>query len=201
MKPKLKVTNQNSLFFNFEATLNQKHPLFILANKIHWHVFEDAFLPLYSQDKGRPAKPIRLMVGLLMLKHIRNVSDESVVEQWSENIYYQYFCGENAFVASPPCEASELVHFRNRIGEQGIELILKESIRINGDDSNDDNINVDTTVQEKNITFPTDAKLHKKIIKKCQKIAKEEQLLVRQTYTRTLKELARFQRFRNHWTT
>ena len=198
MKPKLKVTNQNSLFFNFEATLNQKHPLFILANKIHWHVFEDAFFPLYSQDKGRPAKPIRLMVGLLMLKHIRNVSDESVVEQWSENIYYQYFCGENAFVASPPCEASELVHFRNRIGEQGIELILKESIRINGDDSNDDNINVDTTVQEKNITFPTDAKLHKKIIKKCQKIAKEEQLLVRQTYTRTLKELARFQRFRNH---
>lgn len=147
MKPKQKVTNQNSLFFNFEDTLNQKHPLFILANKIHWHVFEDAFLPLYSQDKGRPAKPIRLMVGLLMLKHIRNVSDESVVAQWSENNYYQYFCGENAFVAAPPCEASELVHFRNRIGEQGIELILKESIRINGDDADDDNINVDTTVQ------------------------------------------------------
>lgn len=198
MKPKQKVTNQNSLFFNFEATLNQKHPLFILANKIHWHVFEKAFLPLYSQDKGRPAKPIRLMVGLLMLKHIRNVSDESVVEQWSENIYYQYFCGETAFVAGVPCEATELVHFRHRIGVKGIELILKESIRINGDDANDDNINVDTTVQEKNITFPTDAKLHKKIIKKCQKIAQEEQLPVRQTYTRTLKELARSQRFRNH---
>lgn len=198
MKPKQKVTNQNSLFFNFEATLNQKHPLFILANKIHWHVFEKAFLPLYSQDKGRPAKPIRLMVGLLMLKHIRNVSDESVVEQWSENIYYQYFCGETAFVAGVPCEATELVHFRHRIGVKGIELILKESIRINGDDANDDNINVDTTVQEKNITFPTDAKLHKKIIKKCQKIAQEEQLPVRQTYTRTLKELGRSQRFRNH---
>lgn len=198
MKPKQKVTNQNSLFFNFEATLNQKHPLFILANKIHWHVFEKAFLPLYSQDKGRPAKPIRLMVGLLMLKHIRNVSDESVVEQWSENNYYQYFCGETAFVAGVPCEATELVHFRHRIGVKGIELILKESIRINGDDANDDNINVDTTVQEKNITFPTDAKLHKKIIKKCQKIAQEEQLPVRQTYTRTLKELARSQRFRNH---
>lgn len=198
MKLKQKITNQNSLFFNFEDTLNQKHSLFILANKIHWHEFEDAFLPLYSEDKGRPAKPIRLMVGLLMLKHIRNVSDESVVEQWSENNYYQYFCGENAFVAAPACEASELVHFRNRIGEPGIELILRESIRINGDDANDDNINVDTTVQEKNITFPTDAKLHKKIIKKCQKIAKDEQLPVRQTYTRTLKKLAVDQRFRNH---
>lgn len=198
MKPKQKVTNQNSLFFNFEDTLNQKHPLFILANKIHWHVFEDAFLPLYSPDKGRPAKPIRLMVGLLILKHIRNVSDESVVAQWSENNYYQYFCGENAFVAAPPCEASELVHFRNRIGEQGIELILKESIRINGDDADDDNINVDTTVQEKNITFPTDAKLHRKIIKACKKIALEEQLPVRQTYTRKLKEHGIAQRFRNH---
>ncbi|MGY4384648.1 hypothetical protein ACVWYN_001674 [Pedobacter sp. UYP24] len=86
---------------------------------------------------GRPAKPIRLMVGLLILKHIRNISDESVVEQWSENLYYQYFCGFQEFVASAPCEASELVHFRKRIGESGIELIFKESIRINGDDSND----------------------------------------------------------------
>lgn len=198
MKPNPKITNQNSLFFNFEDTLNQNHPLFILANKIHWHVFEDAFLPLYSPNKGRPAKPIRLMVGLLMLKHIRNISDESVVEQWSENNYYQYFCGETSFIAGAPCEASELVHFRHRIGQAGIELIFKESIRINGDDANDDNVNIDTTVQEKNITFPTDAKLHKKIIKKCQSIAKEEQLPVRQTYTRTLKKLAVDQRFRNH---
>ena len=77
-------------------------------------------------------------------------------------------------------------------------MILKESIRINGDDADDSNVNIDTTVQEKNITFPTDAKLHKKIIKKCQEIAKEEQLPVRQTYTRILKELSIAQRFRNH---
>lgn len=115
-------------------------------------------MPLYCPDNGRPAKPIRLMVGLLLLKHIRNVSDESVVEQWSENIYYQNFCGENTFVSGPPCEASELVHFRKRIGEAGIELILKESIRVNGKDGHDGNVNIDTTVQEKNITFPTDAK-------------------------------------------
>lgn len=198
MIPKKKLTNQPSLFFDFSDTLNQKHPLFILSHKIDWTVFEKAFEPLYCPNNGRPAKPIRLMVGLLMLKHIRNISDESVVEQWSENNYYQYFCGELSFVPGVPCEASELVHFRNRIGEAGIELILKESIRVNGEDSNDDQINIDTTVQEKNITFPTDSKLHKKIIKKCQAIAQEEQLPVRQTYTRTLKQLAREQRFRNH---
>jgi IS5 family transposase len=198
MTPLKKPTNQPSLFFSFFDTLNQKHPLFILANRVDWSVFDTAFEPLYCSNNGRPAKPIRLMVGLLMLKHIRNISDESVVEQWSENIYYQYFSGETSFVPGAPCEASELVHFRKRIGEEGIELILKESIRINGKDSDDDQVNIDTTVQEKNITFPTDAKLHKKIIKKCQSITQAEQLPVRQSYTRTLKQLARDQRFRNH---
>jgi len=81
MIAKKKVQNQTSLFFSFESTLDQKHPLFVLANKIDWSVFEKAFEPLYCKDNGRPGKPIRLMVGLLMLKHIRNISDESVVEQ------------------------------------------------------------------------------------------------------------------------
>ncbi len=138
------------------------------------------------------------MVGLLILKHIRYISDESIVEQWSENLYYQYFCGLREFIATVPCEASELVHFRKRIGESGIELIFKESIRINGDDSHDPHVNADTTVQEKNITFPTDSKLHKKIIKKVLKIAWDEQLLTRQSYTITLKKLSVDQRFRNH---
>jgi transposase, IS5 family len=198
MIPKKRVQNQTSLFFSFESTLNPKHPLYILANAINWKLFEEAFEPLYSKNVGRPGKPIRLMVGLLMLKHIRNVSDESVVEQWSENNYYQYFCGETAFVCGVPCEASELVHFRNRIGEEGIELILKESIRVNGKDSDDNQVSIDTTVQEKNITFPTDDKLHKKIIKKCIEISEKEQFNIRQTYRHTLKKLSLEQRFRNH---
>lgn len=198
MLPKKKSNHQLGLFFSFADSLNQKHPLYILANQIDWSVFEKAFEPFYSANQGRPSKPIRLMVGLLILKHIRNISDESVVEQWSENNYYQYFCGESSFVPGQPCEASELVHFRKRIGESGIELILKESIRVNGKDSEDERVNIDTTVQEKNITFPTDAKLHKKIIKRCQAIAQKEQITVRQSYQRTLKDLARDQRFRNH---
>lgn len=105
------------------------------------------------------------MVGLLILKHLHNLSDESVVEQWSENVYYQYFCGLEEFVSSAPCASSELVHFRNRIGESGMELIFKESISINGDDGDEPHVNVDTTVQSKNVTFPTDSKLQKKVIK------------------------------------
>lgn len=97
-----------------------------------------------------------------------------------------------------PCKVSELVHFRHRIGYKGVELIFQENIRINCKDSDDDTVSIDTTVQEKHITYPTDAKLHKKIITKCQQIASEQQLPVRQSYTQTLKKLSRDQRFRNH---
>ena len=190
-------TSQLGFYSTFEEQLSHRHPLYILANKVDWKGFEEAFKKHYS-DEGRPAKPIRLMVSLLMLKHIRNLSDESVVEQWMENVYYQYFSGETSYACGVPCEASELVHFRNRIGEKGIELILKESIRVNGDDSSDGHVSVDTTVQEKNITFPTDDKLYKKIIKKCWAISENEGLPVRQRYTRTLKKLSFDQRFRNH---
>lgn len=188
------------LFNTLSDQLNSNHPLYILSHKLNWQLFEDSFSPLYCADNGRPCKPIRLMCGLLILKHLRNLSDESIVEQWSENAYYQYFCGLDVFTPCFPCNASELVHFRNRIGENGVELILKESIRIN-DDGNDNSPTtafIDSTVQEKNITYPTDAKLHKKIIIKCQCIAKRENMRVRQTYTRTIKALSLDQRFRNH---
>jgi IS5 family transposase len=197
LSKKEKFTSQLGFYSSFEEQLSHQHPLYILANKIDWKIFDDAFKKYYS-DEGRPAKPIRLMVALLMLKHIRNLSDESVVEQWMENVYYQYFSGETSYACGVPCEASELVHFRNRIGEEGIELILKESIRVNGDDFGDADVSVDTTVQEKNITFPTDDKLYKNIIKKCLGIAEAEDLPVRQSYTRTLKKLSFDQRFRNH---
>ena len=198
MLPKKENTAQLSFYSTFEEQLNRRHPLFILAGKINWSVFEESFAKHYREGFGRPAKPIRLMVSLLMLKHLRNLSDESVVEQWAENAYYQYFSGEKAFASKEPCEASELVHFRNRIGAEGVELILKESIRINGKDGHEDKGSVDTTVQEKNITYPTDSKLHRKIIKKCTAIAEKEGLELRQSYSRTLKRLSLDQRFRNH---
>ena len=197
MLPKLSTPSQLSFYSTFEEQLSHRHPLYILANQIRWDSFEEAFAVLYSQE-GRPAKPIRLMVSLLMLKHVRNLSDESVVEQWFENIYYQYFSGERTYACGMPCEPSDLVHFRNRIGAEGIELIFKESIRVNGKDGAEPEATTDTTVQEKNITYPTDNKLHRKIIKKCIVIAGKENIELRQSYTRTLKKLLMEQRFRNH---
>src|SRR5271169_581257 len=127
-----KNSSQLGFYSTFEEQLNHEHPLYILANQIHWQEFENNFEKHYSKTMGAPAKPIRLLVSLLILKQLRNLSDESVVEQWSENSYYQYFSGENYFASEEPCAATELVEFRKRIGEEGIELIFKESIRING---------------------------------------------------------------------
>ena len=196
-----RTSKQLSMFSSLEDMLSHEHPLFQLSNKINWESFENAFSPLYCNNNGRPAHPIRLMCGLLILKHLRNVSDEMVVFQWSENAYYQYFCGGLEFMPKQPCDASELVHFRNRIGEEGMELILAESIRVNTDHDNEDHFDtafIDSTVQEKNITYPTDAKLHKKIIKNVLKIVHDNCLPLRQSYTRTLKGIYRSQRFRNH---
>lgn len=123
------------------------------------------------------------------------------MEQWSENAYYQYFCGMQEFIPNAPCASSELVHFRNCIGEKGGELIFQESIRVNNEDNDGhhhETAFIDSTVQEKNITYPTDAKLHKKIIRKVFNIVHQLEIPLRQSYTFVLKCIYRDQRFRNH---
>jgi IS5 family transposase len=199
LTPSKKYIPQLGLFTGLADQLNQKHPLYQLSHKIDWSVFENAFKVYYSETMGKPSKPIRLMVALLILKYVRNLSDENLVEQWSENIYYQYFSGEHHFRPAIPCVPTELVAFRQRIGEAGVELILKESIRVNEppDDGAATVVSVDTTVQEKNITYPTDDKLYKKIIKKCWKVADEERIDLRQSYRRVVKKLSHQQRFKN----
>ena len=200
MLSRQKHTPQLGLFLSINDQINQKHPLYLLGNSIRWSLFDDAFKKHYSQTMGKPAKPIRLMVSLLILKHLRNLSDENLVEQWAENIYYQYFSGEQHFQPNIPCVPTELVAFRQRIGEPGVELILKESIRVNAPDDKSnygDVVSIDTTVQEKNITYPTDDKLYKKIIKKCWKIADQEGVDLRQSYIRVVKVLSNRQRFKS----
>lgn len=195
-----KHTTQLGLFLGLADQLDQKHPLYQLANKINWSFFDDSFKNHYSANMGKPGKPIRLMVSLLILKHVRNLSDENLVEHWSENNYFQYFSGEQYFQAKMPCVPTELVAFRQRIGEPGVELILKESIRVNDPPDNDKSaiaLSADTTVQGKNITYPTDDKLYKKIIKKCWIIAHKESIDLRQSYTRTVKKLSNEQRFKH----
>ena len=179
--------------------LDPKDPLLVLAKKIPWDYLENEFAPLYS-EKGRPAKPIRLMVGLLLLKQLKNLSDECVVENWIQNPYFQAFCGMKTFQWKMPCEPSDLCHFRKRIGEAGFEKIFQVSVAIHGKAAQESEIIVDTTVQEKNITFPTDTKLCVKVIGRLWKLAKNEKITLRRSYRFELKkhlDIIRFNRTKN----
>lgn len=182
---------------NLLDQLNPKHPLLQLAKKITWDDFESTFAPLYS-TMGRPAKRIRLMVGLSILKHMENASDEVIVQHWVQNPYYQAFCGEAEFQWTFPCDPSDLVYFRKRIGEKGFEKILSSSIMIHGENAREKEVCIDTTVQEKNITFPTDAKLYRKIIARCLAIARSNNIALRRSYHKEIKALKLVCRFSGH---
>ena len=121
------TNNSPSLFSNLSDMLNQSHPLYQLADKIDWGKFETAFQPLYCQDNGRPGKPIRLMCGLLILKQLRNLSDESLVEQWSENAYYQYFCGMHEFTPSVHVPLQNWFISVNVSAKRGLNLFFRKA--------------------------------------------------------------------------
>lgn len=192
MRSRKIASNQYNFLGNTLAELlNPKHELYLLTNAIDWDYFEIEFSVFYS-DQGRPAHPIRLMVSLLILKALYNLSDEKLIEEhWEMNVYFQYFSGKEYQHWGQPCAASDIVYFRKRIGESGIEKIFKHSIDKHHQDGQDSNVSIDSTVQEKNITYPTDSKLQKKIIDKCVKIAKKEGIELRRSYKRTSKQLVR----------
>lgn len=172
--------------------LNHRHPLYTLADRIEWKVFEGSFGPLYDEGMGRPAIPIRVMVGLHYLKHAYSESDESVVEKFLENPYWQHFCGFEYFQHELPIDPSSMTRWRKRVGSNGIEKLLKETIETAKRGKllkrvDVDRLNVDTTVQEKAIAFPTDARLYHKARRRLVKEAKRMGIGLRQSYRRLSK--------------
>jgi IS5 family transposase len=198
MQGKTEIAGQsNFLYQGLAEQLNAREPLYKLAHAIPWKKLEEELAPYYSHE-GQPAKPIRLMVSLLLLKQVEGLSDEEVVVRWKQNPYYQYLSGEVVFQWKQPCDGTDLVYFRKRIGKKGVERILAMTVGLHGKDGQEKDVVMDTTVQEKNITFPTDSKLCKKIIDSCAKIAKEEGIPQRQSYKRKSKQLLRQQHNRKH---
>lgn len=199
MKGKIDKNPQLNVFqVPLVSIINMEHELVVLAKRIDWKSVEKEF-SIYYPYMGRPAVPIRKMVGSMLLKQMYNLGDETFVARLIENPYWQYFCGETYFQYDKPYDPSEFVHFRKRIGEVGAQKILKLSISLfDSKEVHEKEVLIDTTVQEKNITFPTDSKLHKKIIEGCRKIAEKEGIALRQSYKRTVKQLMIEQRFREH---
>lgn len=175
--------------------LDPRQPIRKLADHLPWEVLEEEFGAYYSEE-GRPAKAIRLMVGLLLLKQMYNFGDETVVAAWVQNPYWQYFCGMKEFQWEVPCDPSDLVYFRRRIGEDGVALIFSLTARMHGKKCQEQEIVVDTTVQEKQVSFPTDSKLHRKVIVRCWKLADRNGIRLRRRYLKEVRRCVQLQRWR-----
>ena len=195
MRPKQRETSKSDDLFRarLDQIINPEHELLRLAANIDWTWIDGEIAPLYSEH-GRPAVPTRFMIGLLLLKHIYALSDEDVCERWVENPYFQFFTGEEFFQHTFPHERSGLSHWRKRLGDK-LVLLLAESLRVahtSGALRPRDlvRVTVDTTVQPKNITFPTDAKLVHAAIKGLNRLARQHGVPLRQSYLRLAKRAA-----------
>ena len=197
MQGKLRYNPQLDIFKPLLSNIvSDKLPLIKLTDKVEWSLIESEFGKYYSQN-GRPSVPTRTMVGLLMIKSMFSVSDEDLIPSWIQNPYWQYFCGEQYFRDTAPCDPSDLVHFRKRIGKDGSEFLLKQSIKMHGDDAIESSIVIDTTVQEKDTTYPVDVKLYHSIIKECWRIGLANEIKFHQSFRFLLQQQRKLVRFIN----
>lgn len=202
MKPKKPERSDTDDLFRarLESIISPRHPLVRLAQETDWGFYEAAIEPLYAEH-GRPGVPVRFMVGLHILKHTFNLSDEEVCERWVENPYFQYFTGEEYFRHELPHDRSTMTRWRGRVSEQELARLLQESLRIaykTGALRTKDlrQVTVDTTVQPKAITFPTDAKLLYRATVRLAKQARRCGVKLRQSYLRVGKlALVKAQRY------
>jgi len=175
--------------------IDMRHELAKLAELIDWEFFEAEWAGFFPSHTGRPATSPRLVAGLLYLQHAYALSDEAVVARWAENPYWQHFCGETFFQHRPPIDPSSLTRWRKRIGEEGVEWLLTKTIEAGRDAGVIDarstrDVIVDTTVLEKAIAHPTDARLYEKARLRLVKLAHEAGLPLRQSYARLGPRLA-----------
>src|SRR5437660_3976030 len=172
-----------------QMIVSHEHPLYLLAAAHDWTRIQSELSPLYAEAFGRPGLPTRLMVGLHYLNYLFDESDESVVGKWVENPYWQFFCGRTYFEHELPCHPTSLVKWRHRLGAAGVEKLLTETLSTAKReqalrDSEIKRVNVDTTVQEKAIAFPTDARLYHKTRRALVRAARAADIPLRQTYVR-----------------
>src|SRR5580765_3608603 len=178
-----------------EEIIDLGHSLVRLAHAIDWGFLDQRFAGVCTAGAGQPPLPTRLVAGLLILKHMHDLSDEVLCARWLENPYYQFFCGELSFCHRLPFDRSSLTHWRQRLGEEELVALLQESLSVahkTGALATRDleRVVVDTTVQPKAIAHPTDARLCHRAIEKLVDLARRNDVPLRQSYRRVAKRAA-----------
>ena len=178
-----------------DQIIDLRHPLVRLAAEIDWEFVAKRFGSVCRAGPGQPPLPTRLVAGLLILKHMHDLSDEALCARWVENPYFQFFCGEVVFRHELPFDRSSLTHWRQRLGEEQLAALLQESLKVahktGALQAKDlERVVIDTTVQEKAIAHPTDARLTHRAIEKLADLAKQEHVELRQSYLRVAKRAA-----------
>jgi len=193
-KPPIEADRQADMFkVLLEDIIDMKHELVRLAGYIPWDEFDKEYGVLYQPDKGRPAEPTRLLVGLHYLKEASNLSDERTIKAWTENPYWQYFCGMKYFEHKIPIDPSQMTRWRKKVGEPGMEKMLSGTVRAAlgmkaVQAKSFQKVNVDTTVQQKAVHYPTDARLYYDMREKLVWMAEENGVALRQSYVRVGKK-------------
>lgn len=195
-------TGERDLFRSrLDQIIAMQHALVRLAQKVDWGFLEARFGKVYSDGPGQPPLPTRLMAGLAILKHTYGLSDEELCDRWVENPYFQYFCGEEFFQHRATFDRSSLTRWRQRMGEEKLTALLQESlataVRVDAPKPRDlAQVVVDTTVQPKNVMFPTDARLLQRAREILVRLAKKRGVPLRQSYKRVGKfALIKHQRY------
>jgi IS5 family transposase len=189
MRPKRESDQPQSELFqvDLEQLIDMNHPLVRLGLCIDWTSFEQALGATYHPTHGAPGISTRLMVALHYLKYQHDLSDEDVVAHWVENPYWQHFSGERYFQHRAPIDGSSMTRWRKRLGESGAEQMLRVTIETGIAmgairPAQLKRINVDTTVQTKAIRFPTDARLYHRCRQRLVKVARQQGLVIKQSY-------------------
>jgi IS5 family transposase len=179
MRPKeRRDSGQKDLFrARLDQIVDMGHPLAKLAHIIDWGFLEKSFGAVYSDGPGQPPLATRLMAGLSILKHMHDLSDEVLCDRWLENPYFQLFCGEEFFQHKLPFDRSSQTRWRQRMGKEKLASLVQESLSVAtrtgaAKPSDFSKVIVGTTVQEKAIAFPTDAKLMHRARERLVRLAK-----------------------------
>ena len=180
-----KNRNKQLAFSNFNQPLglqlNPENRWVVKAATIPWGAIEERYAELFPSNRGVPAKPLRMALGSLIIQKQIGCSDRELVEQITENPYFQYFIGLPGYQMEPPFVPSLLVEFRKRLTADIMvdinEMILDYNSPDDPDDSdpngspseggssedasksNSGTLMLDATCAPQNIEYPQDINL------------------------------------------